>query len=137
MKKTIDDDGNTVQHDGIRSIVPEPKSPSADHPLNANSLLKNAKKVVNKSYCNKSFEMGSSTCILPCAASSISSHRWYYETLADMSDIEERLHEFASSIFWILERKRLDQASERHDKPVLLMAPFENQGFMGIDTESR
>lgn len=52
-------------------------------------------------------------------------------------DLEERVEEFAASIFWVLESKRLDRGFERQDKPVLLTAPHEVREFIGIDTETR
>ena len=45
--------------------------------------------------------------------------------------IEHRLKEFITGLFWVLESKRLDRASEKMDKIPLLMAPFEKKDLIG------
>ena len=144
------EDDLTQQQDKSNCNIPEPTSPSAAHPLNANSLLKNVKQNVKKNdqktqiktaeldinTNNKRLSNNGKTYVNGTSATA-SSHIWYYESYDDTKDLEQRLHEFASSIFWILESKRLDRAFERQDKPVLLLAPFEGKDFVGIDTESR
>ena len=64
-------------------------------------------------------------------------HVIFYPSLEESSDLEERLREFAASLFWVLESKRLDRSQERLEKLPLLMTPFEKKDFVGIDTESR
>ncbi|RWS20427.1 hypothetical protein B4U80_05007, partial [Leptotrombidium deliense] len=42
-----------------------------------------------------------------------------------------------SSLFWVLESKRLDRSYEKLDKIPLLMAPFETKALIGLDTDSK
>ena len=51
--------------------------------------------------------------------------------------IENNVKDFISSIFWVLESKRLDRAHEKQDKVPLLIAPFEKKDLIGLDTDSR
>lgn len=45
--------------------------------------------------------------------------------------IESRIKEFLTGLFWVLESKRLDRAGEKLDKIPLLMAPFEKKDLIG------
>lgn len=53
------------------------------------------------------------------------------------SNLESRITDFISAIFWILESKRLERTKEKFDKVSLLLAPFEKKDFVGLDMESR
>ncbi|XP_059485985.1 protein brunelleschi [Neocloeon triangulifer] len=47
------------------------------------------------------------------------------------------IREFVSSLFWVLEHKRLERSREKLDKVTLLLAPFEKKDIIGLDLESR
>nr|CAD7393996.1 unnamed protein product [Timema cristinae] len=51
--------------------------------------------------------------------------------------LEGQITEFLSSLFWVLESKRLERSREKVDKVSLLLAPFEKKDFVGLDLESR
>lgn len=51
--------------------------------------------------------------------------------------IQLRVREFITGLFWVLESKRLDRASEKMDKIPLLTAPFEKKDLIGLDTDTR
>ena len=51
--------------------------------------------------------------------------------------IENNVKEFISSLFWVLESKRLDRTHEKQDRVPLLIAPFEKKDLIGLDTDSR
>ncbi|XP_055918283.1 protein brunelleschi [Eupeodes corollae] len=53
------------------------------------------------------------------------------------ADLETLITEFANSLFWVLDAKRLDRSREKVEKIQLLFAPFEKRDFVGIDLESR
>ncbi|KAK6167354.1 hypothetical protein SNE40_021403 [Patella caerulea] len=61
----------------------------------------------------------------------------FYPNLETMTDLEERLREFITSLFYVLEGKRLDRSFERADRLQLLCAPFEKKDFVGVDTDTR
>ena len=109
-------------------------------PLNANSLLENANRLQQGQQIQvgqgqeeedepdegqKDKEVGSSHFVL------------FYPSIEDCPDLEDKMTEFAASLFWVLESKRMDRSLERQDKLMLLMTPFEKKDFVGIDTDSR
>ena len=47
------------------------------------------------------------------------------------------IQDFISSLFWILESKRVEATRDTSDKIPLLCAPFERKDFVGLDMESR
>uniref|UniRef100_A0A6A7FTM0 Protein brunelleschi-like n=1 Tax=Hirondellea gigas TaxID=1518452 RepID=A0A6A7FTM0_9CRUS len=61
----------------------------------------------------------------------------FYPTSDHAVNIETTLHEFISSLFWVLESKRLDKSQEKLDRPPLLCAPFERKDLVGLDLDSR
>uniref|UniRef100_UPI00359002C1 trafficking protein particle complex subunit 9 isoform X2 n=1 Tax=Myxine glutinosa TaxID=7769 RepID=UPI00359002C1 len=55
-----------------------------------------------------------------------------------LDGLTRTVEEFTSSLFIVLESKRLDRASEKAgDKMPLLCVPFEKKDFVGLDTDSR
>ncbi|OWF53426.1 Trafficking protein particle complex subunit 9 [Mizuhopecten yessoensis] len=52
-------------------------------------------------------------------------------------DLEEKVKDFVTSIFFVLEGKRLDRSFERADKMQLLCAPFEKKDYVGLDTDTK
>ncbi|KAK7074230.1 Trafficking protein particle complex subunit 9 [Halocaridina rubra] len=61
----------------------------------------------------------------------------FYPTGDHAVNIETQLQEFISSLFWVLESKRLDKSQEKLERPPLLCAPFERKDFIGLDMDSR
>ncbi|XP_064597558.1 trafficking protein particle complex subunit 9-like [Liolophura sinensis] len=61
----------------------------------------------------------------------------FYPSTKRCADLEERLQEFAASLFFVLESKRLDRSFERSDKMQLLCTPFEKKDYVGVDTDTR
>ncbi|XP_033727368.1 trafficking protein particle complex subunit 9-like [Pecten maximus] len=57
--------------------------------------------------------------------------------LDNCSDLEEKVKDFVTSIFFVLEGKRLDRSFERADKMQLLCAPFEKKDYVGLDTDTK
>ncbi|CAN8000592.1 unnamed protein product [Ixodes hexagonus] len=51
--------------------------------------------------------------------------------------LERDIQEFAASLVWVLESRRLDRSFEKQERFPLLKAPFESKDFVGLDTESR
>ncbi|XP_071854715.1 trafficking protein particle complex subunit 9-like isoform X2 [Apostichopus japonicus] len=60
-----------------------------------------------------------------------------FENVEECEQLEDRVKDFGSSLFWVLESKRLERLKDRSDKLPLLMVPFEKKDMVGIDTESR
>ncbi|KAL8584214.1 hypothetical protein ACOMHN_034900 [Nucella lapillus] len=61
----------------------------------------------------------------------------FYPSLDQCFDLEERLKEFVTSLFFVLEGKRLERTFERSDRLVLLCAPFEKKDYVGVDTDTK
>ncbi|XP_041361446.1 trafficking protein particle complex subunit 9-like [Gigantopelta aegis] len=61
----------------------------------------------------------------------------FYPDLEHAEDLEERLKEFVTSLFFVLEGKRLDRSFERTERLQLLCAPHEKKVYVGIDTDSK
>ena len=61
----------------------------------------------------------------------------FYPNLDACPDIEERIRDFVTSLYFVLEGKRLDRSFERNEKSVPLCAPFEKKDFVGVDTEAK
>ncbi|RWS10654.1 trafficking protein particle complex subunit 9-like isoform X1 [Dinothrombium tinctorium] len=51
--------------------------------------------------------------------------------------LEKDVRDLISSLFWVLESKRLDRSYEKQDKIPLLMAPFETKALVGLDMDSK
>lgn len=62
---------------------------------------------------------------------------FFFDNAEDCEQLEDRVKDFAASLFWVLESKRLERVKDRGDKLPLLMVPFEKKDMVGIDTESR
>lgn len=52
-------------------------------------------------------------------------------------ELDKDVENLISSLFWVLESKRLDRSFEKLDKVPLLVAPFENKTLVGVDTDTR
>lgn len=60
----------------------------------------------------------------------------FYSDL-ESTDLESQITDFLSSLFWVLESKRLERSREKIDKVSLLLAPFERKDFVGLDLDTR
>lgn len=65
------------------------------------------------------------------------SHVLHFYSEDECPNLEEHLQEFLSSLFWVLESKRLDRSNERLDHPTLITAPFERKDSSSSDSDSR
>lgn len=65
------------------------------------------------------------------------SNATFYVENSTCIDLEEKITDFVSSLFWILEKKRLERSHEKLDKLPLLLAPFEKKDFIGLDMDTR
>lgn len=61
----------------------------------------------------------------------------FYPENDSCADLDTLLTEFISSLFWILESKRLERSREKIEKVSLLLAPFEKKDFVGLDLDTR
>lgn len=61
----------------------------------------------------------------------------FFPCVDECLDLEEKLKEFISSIFFVLDGKRLDRSFERADRMQLLCAPFEKKDYVGLDTDTK
>ncbi|KAH8412814.1 hypothetical protein KR009_005882 [Drosophila setifemur] len=69
--------------------------------------------------------------------SNFKSQAFFYREQDACVDLESRIGDFASALFWVLESRRLERSKEKADKVSLLVAPFEKRDFVGLDMESR
>lgn len=63
--------------------------------------------------------------------SNFKSTAFFYPENDPCPDLESNMMEFISSLFWVLESKRLERTREKIDKVSLLLAPFEKKDFVG------
>ncbi|XP_076437986.1 trafficking protein particle complex subunit 9-like isoform X2 [Babylonia areolata] len=61
----------------------------------------------------------------------------FYPSTEHCFDLEDRLKEFVTSLFFVLEGKRLERTFERSDRLMLLCAPFEKKDYIGVDTDTK
>jgi len=69
--------------------------------------------------------------------SNFKAQAFFYREQDSCADLESRIGDFASALFWVLESRRLERSREKADKVSLLLAPFEKRDFVGLDMESR
>ncbi|XP_062549215.1 protein brunelleschi [Armigeres subalbatus] len=69
--------------------------------------------------------------------SNFKSRAFSYPENDPCSNLETKISEFITSLYYILELKRLEKTREKIDKVPLLLAPFEKKDFVGLDLESR
>ncbi|XP_037709096.1 protein brunelleschi [Drosophila subpulchrella] len=69
--------------------------------------------------------------------SNFKAQAFFYREQDPCVDLESRIGDFASALFWVLESRRLERSREKADKVSLLLAPFEKRDFVGLDMESR
>lgn len=55
----------------------------------------------------------------------------FYSETDPCLDLEKNLEEYISSLFWILESKRLERSREKLEKVSLILAPFEKKDIIG------
>ncbi|XP_076361025.1 LOW QUALITY PROTEIN: trafficking protein particle complex subunit brun [Tachypleus tridentatus] len=88
-------------------------------------------------FTNMSSSLGSRKLIVPPTLKSKGTHCILYNSIDDCDYLEEDLTEFISSLFYVVESKRLDRSFEKQDKLTLLMAPFERKDYVGLDMDGR
>lgn len=69
--------------------------------------------------------------------SNFKSNVTFYIENGPCTDLEPFISDFVNSLFWILEKKRLERSHEKLDKVPLLLAPFEKKDFVGLDMDTR
>lgn len=69
--------------------------------------------------------------------SNFKSNVTFYAENGPCTDLESFITDFINSLFWILEKKRLERSHEKLDKVPLLLAPFEKKDFVGLDMDTR
>ncbi len=69
--------------------------------------------------------------------SNFKSQAFFYPENDPCDNLETSVNEFISSLFWILESKRLERTREKIEKVSLLYAPFEKKDFVGLDLDTR
>uniref|UniRef100_A0A182SDB6 Uncharacterized protein n=1 Tax=Anopheles maculatus TaxID=74869 RepID=A0A182SDB6_9DIPT len=69
--------------------------------------------------------------------SNFKSRAFFYPENDPCSNLETKISEFITSIYYILELKRMEKTREKLEKAPLLLAPFEKKDFVGLDLESR
>ncbi|XP_053674942.1 protein brunelleschi [Anopheles nili] len=69
--------------------------------------------------------------------SNFKSRAFFYPENDQCSNLETKISEFITSIYYILELKRMEKTREKLEKAPLLLAPFEKKDFVGLDLESR
>lgn len=69
--------------------------------------------------------------------SNFKSNVTFYVENGPCTDLEPFISDFVNSLFWILEKKRLERSHEKLDKVPLLLAPFEKKDFVGLDMDTR
>ena len=81
--------------------------------------------VTSHSSINSSASQASKVSLHP--PSNFKTRALFYPTGEHAVNIESQLQEFVSSLFWVLESKRLDKSQEKLERPPLLCAPFERK----------
>ena len=69
--------------------------------------------------------------------SNFKSRAFFYPENDSCSNLETKMTDFITAIYYILESKRLERSREKVDRVPLLLAPFEKKDFVGLDLESR
>lgn len=94
---------------------------------------KSAKQKVPKTAKNAINSNGSTNSLRDAPGSEVV----FYPSVDNCQGLEENVKEFVTSLFFVLEGKRLDRCFERGDKLHLLCAPFEKKDFVGVDTDTK
>ena len=100
------------------------------------SLKKSEKKPVDKN--SKNVIESSRTYVQNSVTSEgAGSEVLFYPSIDDCDDLEEKVREFLTSLFFVLDGKRLDRSFEKVDKMQFLHAPFEKKDLVGIDMDTK
>lgn len=123
-----------MNNTGNAKIVPENNDPLRSNfkkselkHLDKNSInvIESSKTSVQKTHSNSVSNEGASSEVL------------FYPDIDNCEDLEEKVREFLTSIFFVLDGKRLDRSFERADKMQFLHAPFEKKDLVGIDMDTK
>lgn len=94
-------------------------------------------KFTNRTHSSSSLVSGGDNESIPEPTSSTNEYVRYETDEQCCQQIETRVRQFISGLFWVLEKKRFERSKEKLDKVPLLMAPFEKKDLIGLDTDSR
>ncbi|GAB6019419.1 hypothetical protein CHUAL_001000 [Chamberlinius hualienensis] len=147
------------------SAIPSPKSPISPDSVTSDSSLNSLTPddsplngempslIYSTPACSNSQSTNSLNSQKSEASSSSSSHRpinkpilpptnlktvvHCYQNSQESVQLEQNLYDFISSLFWVLESKRLDRSHDKLERLPLLCAPFEKKDFIGLDMDSR
>lgn len=122
--KSNDDIENTNPDEPVLVTDSESKAITSDDG-NENTQLK------SESVTNKKVQTAFTT------PANFKSNVTFYAENNACSDLESLISDFINSLFWILEKKRLERSHEKLDKVPLLLAPFEKKDFVGLDMDTR
>lgn len=92
---------------------------------------KNSKNAADSTQSNKTSVQNSVT------SEGAGSEVLFYPSIDSCEDLEEKIREFLTSIFFVLDGKRLDRSFEKADKMQFLCAPFEKKDLIGIDMDTK
>ena len=110
---------DTVHNDPLRSSLKKSESKPVD---------KNSKNVIESSRTHVQISVTSE---------GAGSEVLFYPSIDDCDDLEEKIREFLTSLFFVLEGKRLDRSFEKVDKMQFLHAPFEKKDLVGVDMDTK
>lgn len=114
---------STDHIDPLRSNSVKPENKSLDK--NSINVIESSKISVQKTHSNSIMNEGAGSEVL------------FYPSIDNCDDLEEKLREFLTSLFFVLEGKRLDRSFERADKMQFLHAPFEKKDLVGVDMDTK
>ena len=110
---------DTVHNDPLRSSLKKSESKPVDK--NSKNVIESSRTHVQNSVTSEG--AGSEVLFYPC--------------IDDCDDLEEKIREFLTSLFFVLEGKRLDRSFEKVDKMQFLHAPFEKKDLVGVDMDTK
>lgn len=142
--KTNDDDDDEMLLSSLPIVPSEPNAKPKTHSRNKSldsKLLLTTEPTNCTSYlpniANRSHSSSSTTIYNGPVPSSPNEYIQYESDEHCCEQIELRIRQFLTGLFWVLESKRLDRAGDKMEKIPLLMAPFEKKDLIGLDTDTK
>ena len=126
LNNSSKDNTNTEHNDPLRRN--EANSESKNVEKNSKNVIESSKTSVQRTMSSQS-----NSVINDGAGSEV----LFYPSIDNCDDLEEKIREFLTSLFFVLEGKRLDRSFERADKMQFLHAPFEKKDLVGIDMDTK
>lgn len=114
---------STEHIDPLRSNSVKSENKNLDK--NSINVIESSKTSVQRTHSNSITNEGAGSEVL------------FYPSIDNCDDLEEKLREFLTSLFFVLEGKRLDRSFERADKMQFLHAPFEKKDLVGVDMDTK